>query len=291
MIAEVERGFYAVSFAGGQVDPATGDFVFGVSEGYLIENGEVTSPCRGATLIGNCLEALAAIDAVGEDFFMKTGICGKGGQRVPVGTGQGHVRVGAMTVGGTAGLSELSATAGRAVEATLGGWRGRGGGLRLPRDSGREVRVHGGEVESLTAATQTRGRRPRLDWRAGRLRLRDRPLRGRRRGDRRPRRRGRPGRRRGRVRGARRSRPHAEPLAGPQRSLGRLLPRPSRSPSWPWRRAGGAGQGDPRVAAVEQAVYADSSGAGRDRLLGRRRRRVQQYGSSSPAPLRSVTYC
>jgi TldD protein len=101
IIAEVERGFYAVSFGGGQVDPATGDFVFGVSEGYLIEGGRVTSPCRGATLIGNCLDALAAIDAVGDDFFMKTGICGKGGQKVPVGTGQGHVRVRAMTVGGT----------------------------------------------------------------------------------------------------------------------------------------------------------------------------------------------
>jgi len=101
IIADVERGFYAVSFGGGQVDPATGDFVFGVSEGYLIENGKVTSPCRGATLIGNCLDALAAIDAVGDDFFMKTGICGKGGQKVPVGTGQGHVRVRAMTVGGT----------------------------------------------------------------------------------------------------------------------------------------------------------------------------------------------
>lgn len=101
MIAEVERGFYAVSFGGGQVDPATGDFVFGVSEGYLIEGGKVTRPCRGATLIGNCLDALAAIDAVGNDFFMKTGICGKGGQKAPVGTGQGHVRVGTMTVGGT----------------------------------------------------------------------------------------------------------------------------------------------------------------------------------------------
>jgi len=101
MIAAVERGFYAVSFGGGQVDPATGDFVFGVSEGYLIEGGKVTSPCRGATLIGNCLDALAAIDAVGSDFFMKTGICGKGGQKVPVGTGQGHVRLRALTVGGT----------------------------------------------------------------------------------------------------------------------------------------------------------------------------------------------
>ena len=101
IIAEVEKGFYAVSFGGGQVDPATGDFVFGVSEGYLIEGGRVTSPCRGATLIGNCLEALNAIDAVGNDFWMKTGICGKGGQSVPVGTGQGHVRISAMTVGGT----------------------------------------------------------------------------------------------------------------------------------------------------------------------------------------------
>jgi TldD protein len=101
MIAEVERGFYAVSFGGGQVDPATGDFVFGVSEGYLIEGGKVTRPCRGATLIGNCLEALSAIDAVGDDFEMKTGVCGKAGQKVPVGTGQGHVRLEAMTVGGT----------------------------------------------------------------------------------------------------------------------------------------------------------------------------------------------
>jgi len=101
LIGELKRGFYAVSFGGGQVDPATGDFVFGVSEGYLIEDGRVTRPCRGATLIGNCLEALAAIDGLGDDFFMKSGICGKGGQKVPVGTGQGHVRVGAMTVGGT----------------------------------------------------------------------------------------------------------------------------------------------------------------------------------------------
>jgi TldD protein len=101
IIAEVQSGFYAASFGGGQVDPATGDFVFGVSEGYLIEDGKVTRPCRGATLIGNCLQALAAIDAVGDDFAMKTGICGKGGQSAPVGTGQGHVRIATMTVGGT----------------------------------------------------------------------------------------------------------------------------------------------------------------------------------------------
>jgi TldD protein len=102
LIAEVESGFYAVSFAGGQVDPTTGDFVFGVSEGYLIEGGKVTKPCRGATLIGNCLDTLQGIDAVASDFEMKTGFCGKGGQRVPVGTGQGHVRIRELTVGGTA---------------------------------------------------------------------------------------------------------------------------------------------------------------------------------------------
>jgi TldD protein len=102
LIAEIDRGFYAVSFAGGQVDPTTGDFVFGVSEGYLIEGGEKTKPCRGATLIGNCLDALGKIDAVASDFEMKTGFCGKGGQSVPVGTGQGHVRIRELTVGGTA---------------------------------------------------------------------------------------------------------------------------------------------------------------------------------------------
>jgi TldD protein len=102
LIGGVEKGFYAKSFAGGQVDPTTGDFVFGTSEGYLIENGKVTKPCRGATLVGNCLDALQRIDAVADDFDMKTGFCGKGGQRVPVGTGQGHVRIDRMTVGGTA---------------------------------------------------------------------------------------------------------------------------------------------------------------------------------------------
>jgi TldD protein len=101
LIAQVPQGFYAASFAGGQVDPTTGDFVFGVSEGYLIEEGRVGRPCRGATLIGNCLDALGKIDVVASDFEMKTGICGKGGQHVPVGTGQGHVLIRGLTVGGT----------------------------------------------------------------------------------------------------------------------------------------------------------------------------------------------
>jgi TldD protein len=102
LIAGVERGLYAVSFGGGQVEPATGDFVFGVSEGYLIENGKVTSPVRGATLIGNGIEALAAVDGIASDLAIATGFCGKAGQSVAAGVGQPHVRLRALTVGGTA---------------------------------------------------------------------------------------------------------------------------------------------------------------------------------------------
>ena len=102
LIEGVERGLYAVSFGGGQVEPATGDFVFGVSEGYLIEGGRVTAPVRGATLIGNGLEALRAVDGIAGDLEIGTGYCGKAGQRVAAGVGQPHVRIGALTVGGTA---------------------------------------------------------------------------------------------------------------------------------------------------------------------------------------------
>ena len=102
LIEGTERGLYAVSFGGGQVEPATGDFVFGVSEGYLIEGGEVTAPVRGATLIGNGLEALRAIDGVAGDLRIATGFCGKAGQRVAAGVGQPHVRIRGLTVGGTA---------------------------------------------------------------------------------------------------------------------------------------------------------------------------------------------
>jgi TldD protein len=102
LIASIDKGFYAVSFGGGQVEPATGDFVFGVSEGYLIEDGRVTAPVRGATLIGNGIEALAAIDGIAGDLDIATGYCGKGGQQVPAGVGQPHVRIRGLTVGGTA---------------------------------------------------------------------------------------------------------------------------------------------------------------------------------------------
>ena len=101
LIADTARGLYAVSFGGGQVEPATGDFVFGVSDGYLIEDGKVTAPVRGATLIGNGPDALAAIDGIAGDLEIATGFCGKGGQRVPAGVGQPHVRIKALTVGGT----------------------------------------------------------------------------------------------------------------------------------------------------------------------------------------------
>jgi TldD protein len=102
LIGGVKRGLYAVSFGGGQVEPATGDFVFGVSEGYLIEDGRVTAPVRGATLVGNGLEALRAIDGIAGDLEIATGYCGKGGQTVPAGVGQPHVRIRELTVGGTA---------------------------------------------------------------------------------------------------------------------------------------------------------------------------------------------
>jgi TldD protein len=102
LIGEIDRGLYAVSFGGGQVEPATGDFVFGVSEGYLIEGGKVTAPVRGATLVGNGLEALRAVDGIADDLEIESGYCGKAGQSVPAGVGQPHVRIRELTVGGTA---------------------------------------------------------------------------------------------------------------------------------------------------------------------------------------------
>jgi len=101
LIADTPRAFYAKSLSGGQVDPATGDFVFGVSEGYLIENGHVGQAVRGATLIGNGAEVLRMIDAIADDLDVKAGMCGKEGQMVPVGTGQPTVRLRELTVGGT----------------------------------------------------------------------------------------------------------------------------------------------------------------------------------------------
>ncbi|RUO80126.1 metalloprotease TldD [Idiomarina tyrosinivorans] len=103
IIASVERGIYAPQFAGGQVDITSGQFVFSASEAYLIENGEITTPIKGATLIGNGPEAMAQVSMVGNDLALDegVGVCGKNGQSVPVGVGQPTLKLDAMTVGGT----------------------------------------------------------------------------------------------------------------------------------------------------------------------------------------------
>jgi len=103
IIRQTPTGVYVAHLGGGQVNTATGDFVFGMTEAYLIENGQITDPIRDANLIGNGPDVLKNIDAVGNDFAMGSpGMCGKSGQSVPVGDGQPTLRVTAMTVGGTA---------------------------------------------------------------------------------------------------------------------------------------------------------------------------------------------
>jgi TldD protein len=102
IVRGVDYGIYCVQLGGGQVNPATGDFVFGVTEAYLIENGEITDPIRAAQLIGNGPEALRMVDVVGNDFDTWAGMCGKHGQSVPVSSGQPTLLVREMTVGGTA---------------------------------------------------------------------------------------------------------------------------------------------------------------------------------------------
>jgi TldD protein len=101
IIADTPRALYARSLSGGQVNPATGEFVFGVAEGYLIEGGRVTTPVRGATLIGSGTEVLLNVDAIADDLDLKPGTCGKEGQGVSVGTGQPTIRIKELTVGGT----------------------------------------------------------------------------------------------------------------------------------------------------------------------------------------------
>ncbi len=103
IIRSVDRGLYAVNFGGGQVDITSGKFVFSASEAYLIENGRVTRPVKGATLIGNGPDVLTRVSMVGNDMKLDTGIgvCGKDGQSVPVGVGQPTLKVDALTVGGT----------------------------------------------------------------------------------------------------------------------------------------------------------------------------------------------
>ena len=103
IIASVKHGLYAANFGGGQVDITSGKFVFSTAEAYMIENGKIAYPVKGATLIGNGPEALTRVSMIGNDMALDpgVGVCGKEGQSVPVGVGQPTVRIDGLTVGGT----------------------------------------------------------------------------------------------------------------------------------------------------------------------------------------------
>ncbi len=105
IIASVKKGLYAVSFSGGQVDITSGKFVFNASEAYLIEDGKIGAPVKGATLIGNGPDVLTKVSMIGDDMELDPGIgtCGKEGQHVPVGVGQPTLKIDGLTVGGTEG--------------------------------------------------------------------------------------------------------------------------------------------------------------------------------------------
>jgi TldD protein len=105
IIRSVKRGLYAANFGGGQVDITSGQFVFSASEAYLIEDGKITAPVKGATLIGHGPEVLTRVSMVGNDLSLDegVGVCGKEGQSVPVGVGQPTLKVDQLTVGGTQG--------------------------------------------------------------------------------------------------------------------------------------------------------------------------------------------
>jgi TldD protein len=103
IIASVDKGLYASNFGGGQVDITSGKFVFSASEAYLIENGKITRPVKGATLVGNGPDVLTRVTMVGTDLELDAGVgvCGKDGQSIPVGVGQPTLKVDGLTVGGT----------------------------------------------------------------------------------------------------------------------------------------------------------------------------------------------
>ena len=104
IIASVKHGLYAVNFGGGQVDITSGKFVFSAAEAYMIEDGKISYPVKGATLIGNGPEVLTRVSMIGNDMMLDPGVgtCGKEGQSVPVGVGQPTLRIDGLTVGGTA---------------------------------------------------------------------------------------------------------------------------------------------------------------------------------------------
>ena len=104
IIGSVDKGLYAPNFGGGQVDITSGKFVFSASEAYLIDKGRITTPVKGAMLIGDGPKVLSLISMVGDDLELDSGVgtCGKDGQSVPVGVGQPTVKIDEVTVGGTA---------------------------------------------------------------------------------------------------------------------------------------------------------------------------------------------
>jgi TldD protein len=103
IIRSVKKGVFASNFGGGQVDITSGKFVFSMAEAWLIENGKLTAPIKGATLIGNGPDALTRVTMIGDDMALDSGIgtCGKEGQSVPVGVGQPTLRIEGLTIGGT----------------------------------------------------------------------------------------------------------------------------------------------------------------------------------------------
>jgi TldD protein len=103
MIASMKRGLYCANFGGGQVDITNGKFVFQCTEAYLVEDGKITAPVKGATLIGDGPSALTRVEMIGDDFDFDpgVGVCGKAGQSVPVGVGQPSLKIKGLTVGGT----------------------------------------------------------------------------------------------------------------------------------------------------------------------------------------------
>ena len=155
IVAQTPHGVYVKKLGGGQVNTATGDFVFGTTEAYLIENGRITEPLRDANLIGNGPEVLRRIDAVATDFDMTPGTCGKDGQSVPVGCGQATLRITGVTARGhgmTASPTPTCHGARPSHRVVDRAEPGEGLEVYVARGTDTEVRAYEGEVESLTSA-------------------------------------------------------------------------------------------------------------------------------------------
>jgi len=154
IVSQTPNGVYVAQLGGGQVNTATGDFVFGMTEAYLIENGRITEPLRNANLIGNGPDVLSKIDAIGNDFDMSPGTCGKDGQSVSVGCGQPTLRVTASRSAvrrcliSSTWRAESSSTPrlmkrSRSMSLTAG--RPRSGSSRVPSSSSRPLSLQASE--------------------------------------------------------------------------------------------------------------------------------------------------